>query len=556
MNTKRNRWAGGGRQGLGFALLLVALGGSSTAAANPGCPASNPNCIVVNTTNQVHTLDSLCGLYEAFDSILNQADSQGCTGAAGADTIFIQAAGTYDINEGLTLGQPMSLIGQGVGTTILSTDAFINPNPIVVNGGAVANISNLTIQGVGLMQPTTGLTITGGSLAVLSHVRVTGFNNTGIWAQEGDLAMDHSTVDHNTEWAGIWNDNSMTSGGTMNINTSTISFNTCTQACGNGGGIHSEAYLNLQYCTVANNSATSGNGGGIYAVQGNGSVGAYLWTSHTTIAFNTAKVGGGAFNEPGVNHPASNNIQATVVASNTATSSAPDYSGNLRDVGFAVDKDFIGNTQGTTGFVSGQDLSGTAQISALFDNGGPTQTVALNSNSPAIDKSNNDMSTTDQRGFRTPVGSTRDIGAFEFNAVQETESLVAARLSGGTHQVVTNASYSGGKGTEFLPSHNSGDSVTYQVPVGKTGTFTVRVGVQKGNNRGIFQLAVADSLNGSYSNVGTTQDLFTASGSPMVELNLGSKAFSTAGQKFFRFTVTGKNGSSSGRLLFFDYIKM
>ena len=133
---------------------------------------------------------------------------------------------------------------------------------------------------------------------------------------------------------------------------------------------------------------------------------------------------------------------------------------------------------------------------------------------------------------------------------------VAARLSGGSHQLVTNSSYSGGKGTEFIPVHNSGDAVTYQVPVGKTGTYTVRVGVQKGNNRGIFQLAISDSLNGTYSNLGTTQDLYTGSGSPIVELNLGNKTFSTTGQKFFRFTVTGKNGSSSGRLLFFDYIKM
>jgi hypothetical protein len=59
-----------------------------------------------------------------------------------------------------------------------------------------------------------------------------------------------------------------------------------------------------------------------------------------------------------------------------------------------------------------------AGLLPLADNGGPTQTHALQANSPAINAgSNPDGLTTDQRGFGPrAVGGVADIGAFEVGA--------------------------------------------------------------------------------------------------------------------------------------------
>ena len=93
---------------------------------------------------------------------------------------------------------------------------------------------------------------------------------------------------------------------------------------------------------------------------------------------------------------------------------------------------------GSTGFTAATDKKGTAASplnpkldpKGLRSNGGPTQTVALVSGSPAIDKGTSaglrGTLTTDQRGFARTVdnsaipnasgGDGTDIGAYEFGA--------------------------------------------------------------------------------------------------------------------------------------------
>ena len=54
------------------------------------------------------------------------------------------------------------------------------------------------------------------------------------------------------------------------------------------------------------------------------------------------------------------------------------------------------------------------RLDSLADNGGPTQTIALLTGSPAIDAGNNETcESTDQRGVSRPQGEACDIGAFE-----------------------------------------------------------------------------------------------------------------------------------------------
>ena len=115
-------------------------------------------------------------------------------------------------------------------------------------------------------------------------------------------------------------------------------------------------------------------------------------------------------------------LSNTIVALNTATISGPDTLGTFDSQG----NNLIGETDGSSGWV-GSDLTGTIatpldpELAPLGDYGGPTQTMALLLNSPAIDAGNNALIpagvTTDQRGFARLVNGTVDIGAFETNGI-------------------------------------------------------------------------------------------------------------------------------------------
>ena len=82
----------------------------------------------------------------------------------------------------------------------------------------------------------------------------------------------------------------------------------------------------------------------------------------------------------------------------------------------------IGATDGSSGWV-GSDLTGTVAqplnplLAPLANYGGPTNTMALLPDSPAINAGSNALLpagiTTDQRGFNRIAGGTVDIGAFE-----------------------------------------------------------------------------------------------------------------------------------------------
>jgi hypothetical protein len=131
---------------------------------------------------------------------------------------------------------------------------------------------------------------------------------------------------------------------------------------------------------------------------------------------------------------------------------------------------------------------------------------------------------------------------------RETESLAVAAKSLPTHSVFTNVNMSNGAGTLF-GNNKVGDYVAYAVPVTKAGTYKVRVGIRTLSNRGIFQLSI-DGVN-----QGLAQDEFSAVTS-YVARDLGTVTFATTGTKMFKFLVTGRNVSSTGWWLAFDYIEL
>lgn len=107
---------------------------------------------------------------------------------------------------------------------------------------------------------------------------------------------------------------------------------------------------------------------------------------------------------------------------------------------------------------------------------------------------------------------------------------------------------SGGAGTYFN-AIAPGNYVKYTVPVAKAGTYRVRIGIKTKRNKGIWQLAI----NGL--NLGQPQDEYYPSITYGVR-DLSIASFSVAGNYAFKFTVKGKNASSTGYTLGFDYIEL
>jgi len=195
-------------------------------------------------------------------------------------------------------------------------------------------------------------------------------------------------------------------GGTATITSSTIANNS---ASSSGGGIYNQAAtLTLTNDTIANNSATAG--GGIYTFG----FGASITLTNCTIAGNSCtgfnNEGGGIYQ--GIGNPTTI-LKNTIVALNTADE-GPDIDGAITSQGHNL----IGNNKDVSGFAE-SDFVGTVDnpidplLGPLQDNGGPTQTMALQEGSLAIDTGDPDGAPAlDQRGFARD--SFPDIGAFEF----------------------------------------------------------------------------------------------------------------------------------------------
>ena len=136
----------------------------------------------------------------------------------------------------------------------------------------------------------------------------------------------------------------------------------------------------------------------------------------------------------------------------------------------------------------------------------------------------------------------------------QAEGLTLMRSSGDTYRVITDSRFSGGAGTT-LDATAVGDYVTLLVPGVTARTYDVRVGVKKFNTRGIMQLAIGPAGSTTPTNLGAPQDLYN-SGEVFTEIDYGNWTPGTSSDKWFWFTVTGKNASSSGYTMAWDYIRL
>jgi hypothetical protein len=130
----------------------------------------------------------------------------------------------------------------------------------------------------------------------------------------------------------------------------------------------------------------------------------------------------------------------------------------------------------------------------------------------------------------------------------ETENLLSSSVSSGpSYFAFAWASFTNGNGTE-LNSTAAGSNVAITLSVPTAGTYEVKYAVKMYSTRGVGQL----SINGT--NLGPPEDQY-AKTNVWQEFDVG-KVSLAAGNQVFKFTVTGKNPSSTGYTLAWDYIKL
>ena len=324
----------------------------------------------------------------------------------------------------ITSGGTLTITGPGA--NLLTVSGNNQSRVFTNNTGAVTTISNLRVtggSGVSTVQTGRGGGVynNGGNLT-LTNVVVTGntaANGGGLSnAGSATFTIVGSTVSNNSA-TGAGGGMQNFSGSTLNILNSTFSANTSASTITGGGAIQANGTLNIANSTFSGNRAQGGEGGAFY-YNGQG-----LTMNNVTIAFNTATEGAGGL------HKSTTTLNAflrnNLIANNTSGTASPDAVGAFNSLG----NNLIGIVGTSTGWIASDLLNQNAMLAPLANNGGPTQTHALQTGSPAINagqncvvnascETNNPLQplTTDQRGtgFPRQAGAAVDIGAFEFSS--------------------------------------------------------------------------------------------------------------------------------------------
>jgi len=412
---------------LAVALLFLAQG-----------PAAHAANITVNTTDDELNADGDCSLREAIQAANTDAVVDACAAGSGADTIDVPA-GTYTLaiagsgedasaTGDLDISADLTITGAGAATTIIDGADLDRVFHIL---GGIADMSGLTIQN-GSVSADGGGILNQGTLTLNSSTVSgnsaggPGFGGTGGGiVNAGTLSLNSSTVSGNTasgQGGGIVN---YSIAGTVALTNSTVSGNTADDS---GGGI-------LNYITAGTvtliNVTVSGNSGGFGGGGIRNSGFGTLTLTNSTVSGNSAATGGGV---AGGTLAGGSTLKNTIVANNTGG----DCSSIITSADHNLDSD---NTCNLTapGDIPGVD----PMLGPLANNGGPTQTHALLTGSPAVDAGLPDTDPDcsggddfDQRGVARPLDGDGDgtpvcdIGAFEVETPPPACAGVVATITG------------------------------------------------------------------------------------------------------------------------------
>ncbi|MEE4273487.1 MAG: choice-of-anchor Q domain-containing protein [Thermoanaerobaculales bacterium] len=343
----------------------------------------------------------------------------------GISTGSIEPHGCWATN--LTLTSNISTNhGGGIyaGGEIELTGVLMSDNEALGHGGGLfglATITDFVATGNSAGGYGGGLSLVGGTgyLDVsngLIENNEAGYQGGGLSSvQWGTATLTDVTVRGNTapHGAGIHNGY----GSSMELERVTISGNIAT---GYGAGMTNEgieyedATAHLVNVTISDNIVNAQNffgGGGFYNAYGSSSL------TNVTIVGNTAgttySAGAGLKNAFG---------NGTVVVTNSIIAhnhwywgggNEDDCAGVITSTGHNITSHACFNPPHGTDLIVPD-----AGVAPLADNGGPTETCALLTGSPAVDGADSaNFPAVDQRGAARPFGAFADVGAFEFGSV-------------------------------------------------------------------------------------------------------------------------------------------
>jgi Right handed beta helix region len=250
----------------------------------------------------------------------------------------------------------------------------------------------------------------------------------------GTLSVTNSTFSVNAAFGG---GGAIANGGTLRIANSTFSEN----SAGHGSSINNGATMTVINCTFSGNKSRGGvignggtltvinstfssNSGGAGGIENFGTLAVTSSTFSGNIVFQGVLEGGGGT----IYNNAGGAIIKNTIVSGTSLfggGRGDNCSGTVTDAGYNISDDTSCGFAKTGSATNGDGVNPLFAAAGLADNGGPTQTIALGSESPAIDAipladctdqaSPPKRITTDQRGMPRPDFGEDicDISAYE-----------------------------------------------------------------------------------------------------------------------------------------------
>ncbi|MDQ8199729.1 glycosyl hydrolase 115 family protein [Pelagicoccus enzymogenes] len=117
----------------------------------------------------------------------------------------------------------------------------------------------------------------------------------------------------------------------------------------------------------------------------------------------------------------------------------------------------------------------------------------------------------------------------------------------------TDGPASGGGGLH-MQSTQVGHYATFAVPSLSAGDYQLSMRTKKWGSRGIVQIAVAESPDGPFADLGDPIDLYSSSG-VYEDIDPLDVSFTTSGAKYVRLTVVGKNDAASNYWALLDLLE-